>query len=56
MHSDENIEKMDRILKLLSKPLTRYLLAILAGVDPGVYTETIECPESKTAKAVEEDL
>ncbi len=36
--SDEDQDKnIDDVLELLSKPLSRYILAILAGVDPGSF-------------------
>ena len=42
MSSDEPAEKIDDVLDLLSKPLSRYILSVLAGVDPGVFTESLE--------------
>ena len=36
-NKDQN-EKIDHILDLLSKPLSRYVLSVLAGVDPGEFT------------------
>ena len=38
MVSNENqVEKTDHVLDLLTKPLTRYILSVLAGVNPGKY-------------------
>ncbi len=34
-------ESVDQVLDLLSKPLSRYILSVLAGIDPGVYNEPI---------------
>ena len=42
MSSEERTEDVDLVLDVLSKPLSRYILSVLAGVDPGVFTETIE--------------
>ncbi|MBN2228389.1 MAG: hypothetical protein JW779_02275 [Candidatus Thorarchaeota archaeon] len=42
MSSEDKAEQVDRILDVLSKPLNRYILSVLAGVDPGPFTETIE--------------
>ncbi len=47
MSSSRGTEKVDRVLDLLSKPLTRYILAVLAGVDPGRFTQAIESPEER---------
>ena len=39
--SNEDIDKrLNNILTILSKPLSRYILAVLAGMDPGVFTDT----------------
>jgi len=40
MSSDKQSEQLDQLLELLSKPLTRYILSVLAGADPGVYIDT----------------
>jgi hypothetical protein len=32
-------EHIDDLLTILSKPLSRYILSVLAGADPGVFTE-----------------
>ncbi|MHA2188288.1 MAG: hypothetical protein ACW99V_08625 [Candidatus Thorarchaeota archaeon] len=42
MSSEEHTEDVDFVLDVLSKPLSRYILSVLAGVDPGVFTETSE--------------
>lgn len=34
MNSDEGNGEIDRLLELLANPLTRKILAILAGIDP----------------------
>ena len=35
--SEDQIEKTDQVLELLTKPLTRYILSVLAGVNPGKF-------------------
>jgi hypothetical protein len=35
-------ENLDDLLDLLSKPLSRYILSVLAGVDPGAFHESVE--------------
>ncbi|MHA2084850.1 MAG: hypothetical protein ACXAEB_10320 [Candidatus Thorarchaeota archaeon] len=42
MTSEERSEEVDFVLDVLSKPLSRYILSVLAGVDPGVFTEIPE--------------
>ncbi|MGY5853071.1 MAG: hypothetical protein RTU92_05850 [Candidatus Thorarchaeota archaeon] len=42
MSSEEPKESIDEVLDLLSKPLSRYILSVLAGVDPGVFTGSLE--------------
>ncbi len=42
MSSEKKSEDIDSLLDLLSNPLTRYILSVLAGVDPGSFTGTIE--------------
>jgi hypothetical protein len=42
MSNNESGEHIDDVLEILSNPLTRYILSVLAGVDPGVYTEPVE--------------
>ena len=37
MNNEHSTEKIDIILDLLSKPLSRYILSVLAGVYPGVF-------------------
>ena len=50
MSSEENEEIIDDLLTVLSKPLSRYILSVLAGVDPGVFTET--CTENDTEEGI----
>lgn len=47
MSNNENIEEIDHVLDILSKPISRYILSVLAGVDPGTFKETIEIPDEK---------
>lgn len=42
MKSETKSVEVDRIIDLLSKPLSRYILSVLAGVDPGTFTGPIE--------------
>lgn len=42
MSGEKKSEDIDSILDLLSNPLTRYILSVLAGVDPGSFAGTIE--------------
>ncbi|MBY8998340.1 MAG: hypothetical protein KGD60_11465 [Candidatus Thorarchaeota archaeon] len=44
MNSEERSKQVDELLELLSKPLTRYILSVIAGVDPGVFVEPSEDP------------
>jgi hypothetical protein len=41
--SSENHEEreLDRLLLVLSQPLTRLILSVLAGVDPGIDTRNV---------------
>ena len=39
MSNDEQSKQIDDLLELLSKPLTRYILSVIAGVDPGEYVD-----------------
>ena len=48
MSSDEQSERLDQLLELLSKPLTRYILSVIAGVDPGIYIDTTEDNQVQT--------
>ena len=41
MDSEDPVERTDRVLEVLSRPLTRYVLAVLAGVDPGAFDEPL---------------
>lgn len=45
MSSEDRREEVDRVLDLLSKPLSRYILFVLAGVDPGSYKGTIDAQD-----------
>lgn len=40
--NEDMTEGVDQVLDLLSEPLSRYILSVLAGVDPGTFTGTIE--------------
>jgi hypothetical protein len=42
MSSQEKKPDVDHILNLLTRPLSRYILSVLAGVDPGAFAEAIE--------------
>ncbi len=37
MSDEDQDNAIDEVLDLLSKPLSRYILAVLAGVDPGSF-------------------
>ncbi len=52
MSSEESGEHIDDVLEVLSNPLSRYILSVLAGVDPGVYTGL---PDNLDDKALEDD-
>lgn len=48
MSNEDSSEHVDDVLEILANPLSRYILSVLAGVDPGVYkvsTEDIETDE-----------
>ena len=47
MSNEEKAEEIDQVLDLLSKPISRYILSVLAGVDPGTFQGTIESQEEK---------
>jgi len=40
--NEEKREEIDHVLDLLAKPLSRYILSVLAGVNPGSYKEPID--------------
>ncbi len=42
MSNDSQTEDIDHVLELLSRPLSKYVLAVLAGIDPGVYKGPLE--------------
>ena len=49
--SEDKAEGMDRVLDLLSKPLSRYILSVLAGIDPGTFEGSVEIVDkSKTSE------
>lgn len=48
MSSEDKTEAVDQVLDLLSKPLSRYILSVLAGVDPGVFTGPLETQKEKS--------
>lgn len=48
MSSEERAKQVDELLELLSKPLTRYILSVLAGVDPGAFVGPSEDPQNTT--------
>lgn len=50
MSSDAKIEGIDHVLDLLSKPLSRYILLVLAGVDPVAFKGPLEIQEEKDEK------
>ena len=41
MSDAQNSEREDKLLTLLANPLTRAILSILVGVDPGYITEKL---------------
>ena len=45
MSNEDTPEEVDRVLELLSNPLSRYILSVLAGVNPGTYTGEIAAQE-----------
>ncbi|MFW9968035.1 MAG: hypothetical protein ACFFEA_12850 [Candidatus Thorarchaeota archaeon] len=42
MSNEDSSEKIENVLEVLSNPLSRYILSVLAGVDPGVYVGPVE--------------
>jgi len=40
MSNEDQVEAIDKVLDLLTKPLNRYILSVLAGVDPRVFAKT----------------
>ncbi len=42
MNSEDKAAEVDRVLNLLSRPLSRYILSVLAGVDPGTFVGPME--------------
>ena len=42
MNNEDQTKAIDKVLNLLTKPLNRYILSVLAGVDPGVFAEPDE--------------
>lgn len=47
MSNDEKVEEIDHVLDLLSKPISRYILSVLAGVDPGTFKGNLENLDKK---------
>ena len=47
MSNEDKAESVDQVLDLLSEPLSRYILSVLAGVDPGTFTGTIEVQDEE---------
>jgi hypothetical protein len=50
MSSEDKTEGVDQVLDLLSKPLSRYILSVLAGVNPGKFTGSLEIQEEDEEK------
>lgn len=48
MSDDDKVEEIDRVLDLLSKPLSRYILSVLAGIDPGSFRGTPQAQNETT--------
>jgi DNA-binding transcriptional ArsR family regulator len=42
MSNEDSSERIDDVLELLANPLSRYILSVLAGVDPGEYVAPID--------------
>jgi hypothetical protein len=42
VNSEDKTAELDRVLSILSRPLSRYILSVLAGVDPGTFAEPLE--------------
>ncbi|MFW9909302.1 MAG: hypothetical protein ACFFEF_12065 [Candidatus Thorarchaeota archaeon] len=48
--SNEDLSKeLDHLLEILSRPLSRYILSVLAGVDPGSYTGPVDDEDDRPA-------
>jgi hypothetical protein len=41
VNNEDQSEKIDHLLDVLSKPLNRYILSVLAGVNPGTIKGSI---------------
>lgn len=52
MSSDESTEEIDTILDILSKPLSRFILSVLVGKDPGVFKGSIDITEDDVDEAI----
>jgi len=50
MSNNESGEHIDDLLEILSNPLSRYILSVLAGVDPGVYTASIDAIDEEASE------
>ena len=42
MSNENQAKRTDRVLDLLTNPLTRYILSVLAGVNPGKFIGEID--------------
>ncbi|MDF1537934.1 MAG: hypothetical protein P1Q69_03435 [Candidatus Thorarchaeota archaeon] len=42
MSNEDQTNDVDNVLELLAKPLSKYVLSVLAGVDPGRYKGSLE--------------
>ena len=42
MSNEDSSDQIEEVLEVLSNPLSRYILSVLAGVDPGAYTGPFE--------------
>ena len=48
--NEDKTEGVDQVLALLSEPLSRYILSVLAGVDPGAFAGSLEFQEEEDEK------
>ena len=48
MSEENKNEEIDKILKLLSKPISRNILSVLAGVNPGKFKGEISLQNGET--------
>ncbi len=47
MSGEESPKEIDHVLDLLTKPLNRYILSVLAGIDPGTFKGPIESVDNE---------